>query len=95
MPRGRGVGEAAVSGDACEHDAAGARGAGDRGGAGVAASAFAILVAVWLVAELAKYPGAEDEAKSRQTAQDLGVRVCLKASASSRSSSSICRVSSS
>jgi hypothetical protein len=54
---------------------AGAGGAGDGGCAGVAAAAFAILGAIRRIAEFGKHPGAEDEAKSRQTAHDLGVRV--------------------
>jgi hypothetical protein len=37
-----------------------------------------MLVAVRVISELSKYPGAEDDAEPRQAADDLGVRVLLK-----------------
>ena len=40
--------------------------------------AFGVGVAVGVIPELAKHPGAEDDAESGQTTQDLGVRVLAK-----------------
>jgi hypothetical protein len=62
-----------------QHDAGLARGAGDRGGSGIAAAAGSIGEAGRIVSELAQHPAAEDHAESGQTTQDLGVRVVAKA----------------
>src|SRR5918996_692058 len=51
---------------------------GDGRSAGVAATRPGIPIAVRVISELSERPGAEDDAKSGKTAQDLGVRVLLK-----------------
>jgi hypothetical protein len=60
------VAEASVTGVACQHDPSGARGPGDRGGAGVVAAGLGIDEPARVVAELAENPGAEHHADAGQ-----------------------------
>jgi hypothetical protein len=82
-PEVAGVGQAFVAGQAGEDDGSGARGTGDRGGAGIGLAGGRVGVAGRVIPELRQHPGAEDHAESGQTTQDLGVRVDLKALARS------------
>ena len=71
----RGVGEAVVTGVTGQYDLLLARGAGDRGGAGVVLASSGVVVAVRVVAELTEHPGAEDLSQPGLGAVDLSVRV--------------------
>src|SRR5680860_1914617 len=67
-----------VAGEAGQDDTPRSRGLGDRRCPRVVLSRSSIFEAGPVIAELAQHPGAEDHTKSRQTRQDLGVRVTLK-----------------
>ena len=71
----QGVGQPPVAHGAGQHDALGARGAGDRRGAGVVLPGPGPGVAVGVVTELAEYPGGEQVTEAGLAAVDLRVRV--------------------
>ena len=73
-----GVAQAAVAGEAGQHDAAATGGLGDRRRAGVVLARLGAREASPVITELAQHPGAEDRPESWQGADDLGVRVLLK-----------------
>jgi hypothetical protein len=71
----QGVGQPPVAHVAGEHDALGARGAGDRRGAGVVLPGPGPGVAVGILTELAEYPGAEQVTEAGLAAVNLSIRV--------------------
>jgi len=73
-----GIGEPGVAGEPGEDHPALAGGPRDRRGPRIVAPGSSIGVAGRIVSELAEHPGAEHEAESGKTAEDLGVRVPLK-----------------
>ena len=73
-----GVGEVFVAGVAGQHDPAGARGAGDRGGSGVVLPGLGVGVAGVVVAELGQHPGAQDRSQPGLAGHDVSVRVPAK-----------------
>jgi hypothetical protein len=68
----------AVANEARQHHLLFSGRLGDGRRAGVVFATLGSGIASPVVAELSQNPGAEDYSKSRQTANDLGVRVCLK-----------------
>ena len=73
-----GIGEPGVAGEPGQDHPALAGGLRDRRGSRVVAPGSSIGVAGRIISALAEHPGAEHEAESGKTAEDLGVRVPLK-----------------
>src|SRR5450759_5949119 len=74
----QGVTESLVAGVAGHHNLLGARGPGDRCGAGVGLAGFRVDVATGVVTELAKDPGGEDHTEPGQAGDQLSGRVAPK-----------------
>jgi hypothetical protein len=72
------VAEAAVAGEPGQDNPFGAGGFGDRRHTGVVLPRFGVDVAAWVVAELGKHPGTEDDTEARLAAVDLNVWVLTK-----------------
>ena len=76
MPTGSSIGQAPVAGQPSHHLLAFARGASDRGGAGIARAGLRIPIAGRVIADLANHPGAEDLWVEPEKARDTLMEKC-------------------